>query len=48
MSDDYAETVPRRDFETLESKYNTFNKTLESLQREHEDLKKKYKKMLST
>lgn len=47
MTDEYAETVPRRDFEILETKYQDFNKTLDSLQKEHDELMQKYQKIQS-
>lgn len=46
MMEDYAETVPRRKYDDLESKHYDLMKTIDELTAEHQTVLEKHKRLL--
>lgn len=46
MTDEYADTVPRREYDTLEAKYYHLSKALDKLEEEYKILRNNNKRLL--
>lgn len=46
MTDEYADTVPRREYDTLEAKYHRLSKALDKLEEEYKVLRNNNKRLL--